>query len=109
MIRREKDKTKERRTVLTNNGPIHDSYKANSKDKNNITLLSVNTHSLSHWSQEINKVERFKHIFNTVTHVQDFGPDTLKVGSKHMYRLLCVNKRRIGINGEFRLPAGPLN
>ena len=43
--------------------PIHGSWKANSKDKNNLTFLSINMNSLAHWSRESNKAERLKHIF----------------------------------------------
>ena len=40
-IRKDKVKTKERQYVMTTDVPMHGSWKANSKDKNNITFLSV--------------------------------------------------------------------
>ena len=43
--------------------PIHGSWKANSKDENDLTFLSINVNSLTHWSQKNNKAERLKHIF----------------------------------------------
>ena len=49
-IRKEKVKTKERRSVMTTDVPIHGSWKTNSKDKKDITFLSVNVNSLTHWS-----------------------------------------------------------
>ena len=62
-IRKDKVKTKEIRSIITTDVPIHGSWKANSKDENNITFLSVNVNSLAHWSRESNKVERLTHIF----------------------------------------------
>ena len=43
--------------------PIHGSWKADFKDKHDITFLSVNVNSLTHWSQESNRAESLKHIF----------------------------------------------
>ena len=62
VIRKERDKTKEIQSVMTTDVPIHDSWKANYKDKNNITFLSVNINSLAHCSGESNRAERLKHI-----------------------------------------------
>ena len=43
--------------------PVHGSWKTNSKDKNDLTFISINMNSLVHWSRESKKVERLKHIF----------------------------------------------
>ena len=43
--------------------PIHGSWKSNSKDENDLTFFSINVNSLTHWSQESNKAERLKQIF----------------------------------------------
>ena len=45
--------------------PIHGSWKANSKDENDLTFLSINVNSLAHWSRESNKAKRLKNIFET--------------------------------------------
>ena len=58
-----KVKTKEIRSVMNTDMPIHGNWKANSKDENNLTFLSINVNSLAHWSRESNKAERHKHIF----------------------------------------------
>ena len=49
-LRKDKVKTKERRSVMNIDVPIHGSWKANSKDENNLTFLSLNANSLAHWS-----------------------------------------------------------
>ena len=48
ITRKEKDKTKDRRSIMTTNVPIHGSWKATSKDDTNITFLRVNINSLAH-------------------------------------------------------------
>ena len=62
-IRKDKVKTNERQSVMTTDVPIHGNWKANSKDKKDITFQSVNSNRLAHWSQESNNSERLKHIF----------------------------------------------
>ena len=67
-VRKVKVKTKIRRSVVNIDVPIHGSWKANSKDENDLTFLSVNVNTLAHWSLESNKAERVKHIFEKVQH-----------------------------------------
>ena len=62
-IKKVKAKTTERRTVMNSDDPIHGSWKTNSKDKNDLTFISINVNSLAHWSRESNKAERLKYIF----------------------------------------------
>ena len=50
VIRKEKNKTKERQPVMTTDVPIHGSWKEKSKEKNIIAFLSVNVNNLAHWS-----------------------------------------------------------
>jgi len=50
-IRKDKVKTKERQSVMNTDMPIHDSWKANSKDENDFTFHSINVNSLAHWSR----------------------------------------------------------
>ena len=98
--RKEKVKTKERHFAMTTTWPIQGSWKANFKDENDSTFLSLNGDSLANWSRANNKAERLKHIFEkaqnrsngfarrvhelgTITPVQDIGPDTLKNSRKY--------------------------
>ena len=85
---------------MTTDVPIHGSWKANSKDENDLIFLSVNVNSLAHWSQESNKAERLKYIFEkysidsaglqevhelgTFTPYIDTGTDTSKNTGRHM-------------------------
>ena len=62
-VRKDKVKTKERQSVMNTDVPIHGSWKSNSKDEDNLTFLSINVNILVHWSQESNKAEHFKRIF----------------------------------------------
>ena len=48
---------------MNSDDQIHGSLKTNSKDKNNLTFISINVNSLTHWSRENNKAERLKHVF----------------------------------------------
>ena len=49
-VGKDKVKTKERRSVMNTDVPIHGSWKANSKDEINLTFLGINVNSLVHWS-----------------------------------------------------------
>jgi hypothetical protein len=62
-IREERDETKKRRSVMTTDVTTHGNWKPHTKDEDDITFMSVNLNSLAYWSQDCNKAERLKHIF----------------------------------------------
>ena len=64
-VRKVKVKTKESRSVMDTDVPIHGSWKTTPKDENDLPFFSVNVNSVARWYRESNTVERLKHIFTT--------------------------------------------
>ena len=52
VIREERDETKNRQSIVTTNVSTHWNRKLSTKDKDNITFMSVNLHNLAYWSQD---------------------------------------------------------
>ena len=63
VIRKERNKTKKRGSVMTTDVTMHWNWTLHTNDRDNITFLSVNINSITHRSQDSNKTEGMRHIF----------------------------------------------